>query len=426
MKKFFALATTLSVLALIAFVATLYSGRTALSSDHQETPLVIQRPGADITDMFVFPAANPNNVVLAMDIHALIPRNMAGGYYFDPAVMYQFKISTTGSAREDRVVQIRAVGGPGNQHLEMYGPAAPAMVGTQSRWVGSPQSFAFNRVSDLRGGVKAFGGPRKDPFFLDLAQLLKLLPDRNAFYHDPGTGVPPPSAKCFRNPGRDFFHDYNVLALVVEMPRSMLAGPGGKLGVIRVYTTTSLPNGNGTYIQEERTARPAVKESFEAFKDHAATNRSAPWNDALLSHSIVAFMTAKPPNGAGRSMQLATALQHVLIPDELAADLSKQAPAGYLGVETQAGNFGGRGPSTVVIDPSLQAIFGSAGAKLGLAPDDGRETPCLTSNHVPPDDRGVTNHFPYLGAQIYPERRNSSRNRNDDSASQPKGWEAEG
>ena len=144
---------------------------------------------------------------------------MAGGYYFDPAVMYQFKVNTNGGYKEDKVIQFRAVGDPGSQHLEMYGPAAPAEVGTNSRWVAKPQSFAFGKVAHLQDGVSVFAGPRKDPFFLDLAQLLKILPDRNNFYHDPGTGVPPPSAKCFRNPGKDFFLDYNVLALVVEMPR---------------------------------------------------------------------------------------------------------------------------------------------------------------------------------------------------------------
>ncbi|MDP9019163.1 MAG: DUF4331 domain-containing protein [Candidatus Eremiobacteraeota bacterium] len=388
------------LLAIISLVTVFYLGNVANGSDHQEAPLVVSRPGADITDVFLFPAANPNNVVLAMDIHALIPRNMASGYYFDPGVMYQFKVSTDGGFKENTVLQFRAVGGPGNQHLEMYGPASPASPGVKSNWVGAPQSFAFNAVAQLQDGIRVFAGPRKDPFFLDLAQLLKILPDRNAFYHDAGVGVPPPSAKCFRTPGKDFFHDYNVLALVAEVPRAKFAGANGKLGVIHMYATTSLSSAGGDFTQIERTARPAIKETFEAFKDHDATNRATPWNDPVMSASIMSFVTAKAPNGAGRSSAIAAVLKGVLVPDELSADLSKHAPAGYLGVETKAGNFGGRGPSTVVIDPSLQAVFGAAIPKLGLAQDDGNETPCLTSNHVPPDARGVTNRFPYLGAQI--------------------------
>ncbi|MDQ2871999.1 MAG: DUF4331 domain-containing protein, partial [Candidatus Eremiobacteraeota bacterium] len=160
-KKRLSLLLTVCTIALVAIVSVLYGVRAVMSSDHQEAPNVVSRPGADITDVFVFPAANPNNVVLAMDIHALIPRGMAGGYYFDPDVMYQFKINTNAGTKENKVVQFRAVGNPGHQHLEMYGPAAPAMVGTQSRWVGSPQSFAFNRVAKLANGVRVFGGPRK-------------------------------------------------------------------------------------------------------------------------------------------------------------------------------------------------------------------------------------------------------------------------
>ena len=391
---------TRTAMALAVAAVLLYTAHSTIASDHQEAPLVTGRPGADITDVFLFPARNPRNVVFAMDIHALIPRGMSAGYYFDPGVMYQFKINTNGGAKENKVLQFRAIGGPGSQHLEFFGPASPAMPGTLSTWVGNPQPFNFNQVSHLANGVSVFAGPRKDPFFLDLAQLLKILPDRNAFYHDPGTGVPPPSARCFRNPGVDFFHDYNVLTLVAELPRSMLASGNGKLGVIHMYATTSLAEGGRAFTQIERTARPAVKETFEAFQDHDRSNRRPPWDDPLLGDSIVAFTTAKPPNGAGRSAQIAAVLRHVLIPDELAADLSSAGPAGYLGVETKAGNFGGRGPSTVVIDPSLKAVFGSAIPKLGLAPDDGRETACLTSNHVAPDDRGVSQSFPYLGAPI--------------------------
>ena len=96
----------------------------------------------------------------------------------------------------------------------------------------------------------------------------------------------------------------------------MLAAPNGKLSVIRLYATTSLPKAGGQYVQEERTARPAVKETFELFKNHDATNRSAPWNDTLLANSIISFVTAKPPNEAGRSMKIASVLKSVLIPDE--------------------------------------------------------------------------------------------------------------
>jgi len=90
----------------------------------------------------------------------------------------------------------------------------------------------------------------------------------------------------------------------------------------------------------------------------------------------------------------------VLVPDELAADLTSTGPAGYFGIDTKAGNFGGRGPSAQVMSPSLAATFGDSVPKLGLAPDDRAQTPCLASDNVQPGDRGVTNTFPYLGPPL--------------------------
>ena len=401
MKNVLAALASGCAVALTAAVATLYFPQIARGSDHQDTPLASMRAGADTTDLFAFPAADPKNVVLVLNVHALIPRTMGPLFDFDPGVMYQFKIATDGGVKENKVIQFRAVGTGAEQRIEMYGPATPALVGTESTWVGSPQVFAVGQDAKLANGVQVFAGPRKDPFFFDLAQFLKIVPDRFEKYHDdPGARVPPPSAMCFRKTGHDFFADYNVLSFIVEMPRTMLAGPNGSLGVVHLYATTSLAGTGGRYEQIQRLGRPAVKEAFETFANHDPTDRSAPWDDSLLSRSIIEFTTAKPPHGAGRSMQLAQALQKVLIPDELAVDLASTGPAGYLGVETKAKNFGGRGPSTPVINPSLAAIFGATGAKLGLAPDDHAETPCLTNDNLEPADRGVTGSFPYLGVPI--------------------------
>jgi hypothetical protein len=68
--------------------------RPVVASDHQDTLyLATDRPGADLTDVFVFPAADPNKVVLAMDVHPLIPTGMGMSASFDPGVMYQFHIA---------------------------------------------------------------------------------------------------------------------------------------------------------------------------------------------------------------------------------------------------------------------------------------------------------------------------------------------
>lgn len=426
MKSPLRILAPLGAIAIVVVAIVLYLPRAGRTSDHQDSPFTVTRPGADITDVFVFPAADPKNVVLAMDIHPLIPAGEYSTVSFDPGVMYQFKIATGGGYKEDKVIQFRAIGSGANQRLEMYGPARPAMVGTRSAWVGSPQAFAFNEKAHLANGVLAFAGPRKDPFYFDLSQFFKIIPDRDYKYHPPfGPGVPAPAAHCFRKPGKDFLRNYDVLSLIVELPRTMLADRKGKLGLIRVYTTTSVQQ-NGSWMQVERLARPAVKEAFEMFERHDTTNKSAPWADPLLPHDIISFMTSK--TGAHRSMKLASAVEHVLIPDEMEANLAAKGPARYLAVETKGKSglpvgvvravplfplggvkkalgdpyrhFGGRDPSSPVIDLSLGVIFGTLGEKVGLAPPDGRSSPCLTSDNVQPSSRGVTKTFPYIGAPI--------------------------
>jgi hypothetical protein len=50
-----------------------------------------------------------------------------------------------------------------------------------------------------------------------------------------------------------------------------------------------------------------------------------------------------------------------------------------------------------VVDISLGAIFGNTISALGLAPDDGKAIPALTSDNVGPGAKHFKTTFPYLG-----------------------------
>jgi hypothetical protein len=163
------------------------------------------------------------------------------------------------------------------------------------------------------------------------------------------------------------------------------------------------------YHQIERLARPAVKELFQQFANHDGTNRTAPWQQPLNTPSLYQEIGSFTSNVAGRSTSgpsggVPGVLQSVLIPDEVAADLSQPAPAAYLGVETggaTGGKFGGRGLADDVIDISLGAVFGNTLSALGLTTDDGKESPCLTTDNVPQQnakDNVTPAVFPYVGA----------------------------
>jgi len=411
----------------------------------------VSRPGIDITDVFVYPSPHDaHSVVLAMDVSPLIPTGMGASRQFDPGAMYQFHIGTGDDFTTDLAIQFKATGVGTSQQIAMYGPARPATDGLQSSFMTQTGSVAYGQTTTLPNGVKFFAGPREDPFYFDLTQFLKIVPDRD-YKNQPSP--PPPSAMCFRKEGAsDTLAGFNVLQLAVEVPRKLLADRDGKVGRINVWTTTSLPvtdttapptsmlamlagvakrfntfigtdtAASVTYTQVERLGRPAVKEATENFADHDATNRSLITDDALLAQSIRTFEL----KAAFRSTAVADAAVRVLIPDAIEADLSAPGPARYLAVETNGKSglpvavvravpppliygikrslgdpyrqFGGRDLRSPVIDLSLGALFGSLIPKLGLAPDDHQETPCLASDYTTPAAKHYQDDFPYTGA----------------------------
>ncbi len=421
-------AGALTIIALVAAFA-LYQNRIARSSDHQDSPLTVGRPGTDITDVFLYPSPeNSDNVVLTMDVHPLIPSGQGTSVFFDPGVMYQFKIAEGDDYHARMVLQFKASGTGADQTIQMYGPAAPNMQGVRSTFVAPTGTIGYNQTAALTGGIRAFAGPREDPFYFDLSQFFKIIPDRSVANQP---NPPAPTAACFRKDAKDFLIGYNVLSLVVELPRKIFADARGNLPVIHIWATTSLGQNDASddkavYTQVERLARPAVKEATEDFKLHDITNKSDILDDQVLADSIKAFVMRPKPTGAGRSEAIANALVHTLIPDTITADLAAAGPARYLAVETNgksgfpiaviravppAGiygikkalgdpyrHFGGRDLASPVIDLSLGAIFGSLVPKLGLAPEDNRETPCLTSDNTTPAAKHTTNTFPYVGA----------------------------
>ena len=392
--------------ALIAFC-----GLPVHASDAADTADNYNRPGANLADAYLFPSpTNVNNVVLAMNVHAFVPAGQTA--VFDPDVLYQFKIDTTGDYVEDLVIQVRFVGAGPNQQVVVAGPAKPFTTGTTST-LGRASAITgtINQTFSPKAGIQVFAGVRSDPFFFDLNRFYAIFPDRMT----PLTGMQvdfasimaanTPQVNGFRGfpagsgfdttPSQDFFGNLNVLSIVVELPRSMLGG-----GMIRLWETTSLPTGppNFQYVQQDREGRPGIKTilSTVTARRHEVNGKDNPTGDAgQLKNDILTFMNFP----AGRSAAISNALASILIPDVLVADLSQSGSASYLGVETggfTGGRFGGRALRDDVVDINLMAIFGSVIPALGLAPDDGREMPQFTTDNVR-SHSDYLNVFPYLG-----------------------------
>lgn len=217
----------------VASVATLAVGQRVFASDHQDTPEVELNPRMDINDVYAFPGATPDRVAFVLTTSSPIAGQTAS---FDPNLLYQLKIDNTGDAVEDLVFQVTFDEGTGaNQKYTVRGPVAPTMTGTKSKLLttGTTVSGSVGITAGSTTGVQTFAGLRADPFVIDLEQFFNIIPDRR-----PSTGAlsgpSTPTASAFRSPGVDLLRPFNALAIVIELPKSMLVtgtDAGAKFGV---------------------------------------------------------------------------------------------------------------------------------------------------------------------------------------------------
>jgi hypothetical protein len=254
---------------LLAAAITVYFAHPARSSDHQDSPTVVANPMEDITDVYSFPAPDTaGNVVFVMDFYPLIPSGQYTGISFDQNVLYQIKMANVaGNSTEHLVIQMKANSSGASPTFTLYGPSAPNEVGTANTLVANGQTFPFNQATTLANGVKVFVGPRRDPFYFDLAQFFKIIPDRN-YKNQPNP--PPPTASSFnfasgsqsimglggKNYGTasanscaigtpsDFLANYDVESFVVSVPATMIVPSGGSPGKVGIWATASTPSGS--------------------------------------------------------------------------------------------------------------------------------------------------------------------------------------
>src|SRR5438445_6871441 len=114
---------------LLATAAALGVTRWSKASDHKDSALLAADHAADIADVYTFKSpVNPDNVVLVMTVSGFIPPSEASTTFFDPNVLYQWKIDNNGDAVEDLVIQAFVTGTVGHQVMHFRGPAAPAAI----------------------------------------------------------------------------------------------------------------------------------------------------------------------------------------------------------------------------------------------------------------------------------------------------------
>ncbi|MEP6713131.1 MAG: DUF4331 family protein [Ferruginibacter sp.] len=202
--------------------AALVTGGIIYAADHIDAPAVTGQ-STDITDMFVFRAADPNNLVFVANTQGLLTPGTSAAAKFDANTLIEFNIDTNGDAVEDLVMQ--GIYDAGTNTMKVYGPVAPSEKGLRSKIEGNVTASvavtAYGASSPVTGtstsGIKVFAGPRDDPFFFDLTQYKHIID---------GT------ATSFNKPGVDAFAGTNVMSLVIEVPKTLLGTvTGGKINV---------------------------------------------------------------------------------------------------------------------------------------------------------------------------------------------------
>ena len=192
------------------FTAVLALALFVTSADHIDAPAVTNM-STDITDYYAFSSPeNPDNMVFVANLSGLLSPSATSSVQFDENVLIEFNIDNTGDNVEDLVIQ--AI--PRDGKMYVFGPVAPSSTGLNSRVETSAESvsvdittYGSNAVVGSENGVRAFAGPRDDPFFFDLGAYTDILSGNASSFSDPGT---------------DTFAGTNVMSVVIEVPKSML------------------------------------------------------------------------------------------------------------------------------------------------------------------------------------------------------------
>ena len=218
--------------------------RQLMASDHQDSPLVEMSPRFDVNDVYAFPApGSAGRTVLVLGTSSPLTPAQTPSFTFGTKnqQLYQLKVDNTGDAREDLVFQFTFTGAAGKQKVTMRGPYKPSEVGTVNSLVGGKQLKGYTNTVISSGDVKLFAGPRDDPFFIDLEQFFRVLPDRKPESGPLSLITQGPLTfreKTGSNPAVDFLRGINDMAIVVELPTAMLtsSATNGRFGV---WGTTS-------------------------------------------------------------------------------------------------------------------------------------------------------------------------------------------
>ncbi|MGH7560985.1 MAG: DUF4331 family protein [Gemmatimonadales bacterium] len=220
-----------------AAIAGLGTTGALIASDHQDSPEVELNATMDMTDVYAYPSPTPGRIVLVMNSRAFLTPAASPGASFDRNLLYQFKVDNTGDAIEDKVIQVTFTGTGTGQQVLVRGPIAPPVAGAMNNEIADAAPVVTGGLRSSLGsasGLQVFAGPRDDPFFIDLEQFFRIVPDRKPVTGPLSQLPATPSASSFRPAGQaqNYVAGFNVLSIIIELPiADLTAGGNQRFGV---------------------------------------------------------------------------------------------------------------------------------------------------------------------------------------------------
>jgi hypothetical protein len=221
-------------------------------SDHISGPRALAEPIADITDVYAFPSQErPGHLVLVLNTLPFAPPDAR----LSDGVIYRFRLRPLVPREQS---DYRAPFGVADEEFVfdcvVSEPSALGQEGSCSTPSGDVIAFEVEDENGGEGaGLRAFAGPRWDPFFFDAPAALKTIE----------TGE-----LAFTDPGSIFLDGKNVLTVVAEVDCSRFFDGTPLVGVVAETLTRGRLN-----VRFERVGRPEVKNMLLAPKQLDQVNR---------------------------------------------------------------------------------------------------------------------------------------------------------
>jgi hypothetical protein len=263
----------------------------------------------DFTDLWVFPAVDPGQTVIVIDVNpfttgmsAMPPFLMRSDFH--PDGVYRINVDRNGDALAEAAFTLtfsERTGGEqtGTLFYAVGAEARSAEPGGDVLIENTPVAFDDASAAPVMAGqVRLFIGVRSDPFFADA----------DGSFHG------------FAWTGQDAFADRNVLSIVMEVPDDMLSADP----IIGLWAAVSQRQRDGSLVQVDPGGHPTINPFVNPNNVKNTYNLGQPVDD--VAKYLGPWSTFLEENG-GYSPEAAEKAARIVLPDILRYDRGQ--PVGY-------------------------------------------------------------------------------------------------